>query len=221
MNFDDIKNQWSAFDKKLDNSIKLNTLLLKEVSLNKTNSYLRRLSVSIYIELILSFFVLMVLGNFMWNNLQEIKFLVPAISLDLFVIFLVHSGVRQLIAINSIDFSEPIITNQKKLESLKVRRINETKMVFLVSPLLWVPLLIVIVRGITGLDPYAMFSANWLVGNLLFGLAVIPLVLWVSKRYSHKFQSSSVVQTIMNDIAGRSLNEAISFLNKLSKFEEE
>lgn len=221
MNFDDIKNQWSAFDKKLDNSIKLNTLLLKEVSLNKTNSYLRRLSVSIYIELILSFFVLMVLGNFMWNNLQEIKFLVPAISLDLFVIFLVHSGVRQLIAINSIDFSEPIITNQKKLESLKVRRINETKMVFLVSPLLWVPLLIVIVRGITGLDPYAMFSANWLVGNLLFGLAVIPLVLWVSKRYSHKFQSSSVVQAIMNDIAGRSLNEAISFLNKLSKFEEE
>lgn len=221
MNFDDIKNQWSAFDKKLDNSIKLNTLLLKEVSLNKTNSFLRRLSLSIYIELILSFFVLMVLGNFIWNNLQEIKFLIPAISLDLFVIFLVHSGVRQLIAINSIDFSEPIITNQKKLESLKVRRINETKMVFLVSPLLWVPLLIVIVRGITGLDPYSIFSASWLVGNFLFGLVVIPLVLWVSRRYSHKFQSSPLVRAIMNDIAGHSLNEAISFLNKLSKFEEE
>lgn len=221
MNFDDIKNQWSAFDKKLDNSIKLNTLLLKEVSLNKTNSYLRRLSLSIYIELILSFFVLMILGNFMWNNLQEIKFLVPAISLDLFVIFLVHSGVRQLIAINSIDFSEPIITNQKKLESLKVRRINETKMVFLVSPLLWVPLLIVIVRAITGLDPYSIFSASWLVGNLLFGLAVIPLVLWLSKRYSHRFQNSPLIRGIMNDIAGHSLNEAISFLNKLSKFEEE
>ncbi len=221
MNLDDIKNQWSAFDKKLDSSIKLNTLLLKEVSLNKTNSYLRRLSVPIYIELILSFFVLMILGNFMWNNLQEIKFLIPAISLDLFVIFLVHSSVRQLIGINSIDFSEPIITNQKKLESLKIRRINETKMVFLLSPLLWVPLLIVIVRGITGLNPYAIFSASWLVGNLLFGLAVIPLVLWVSKRYSHKFQSSPFVQSIMNDIAGRSLNEAISFLNKLSKFEEE
>lgn len=221
MNFDDIKNQWSAFDKKLDNSIKLNTLLLKEVSLNKTNSYLRRLSLSIYVELILSFFVLMILGNFMWNNLQEIKFLVPAISLDLFVIFLVHSGVRQLIAINSIDFSEPIITNQKKLESLKVRRINETKMVFLVSPLLWVPLLIVIVRAITGLDPYSIFSASWLVGNLLFGLAVIPLVLWLSKRYSHRFQNSPLIRGIMNDIAGHSLNEAISFLNKLSKFEEE
>ncbi len=221
MNFDDMKNQWSAFDKKLDNSIKLNTLLLKEVSLNKTNSFLRRLSVSIYTELILSFVVLMLLGNFIWNNLYQIKFLIPAISLDLFVIFLVHSGVRQLIAINSIDFSEPIITNQKKLEGLKVRRINETKMVFLVSPLLWVPLLIVIVRGITGLDPYAMFSASWLVGNLLFGLAVIPIVLWVSKRYSHRFQSSPLVRGIMNDIAGHSLNEAIGFLNKLSKFEEE
>ena len=132
----------------------------------------------------------MILGNFIWNNLQEIKFLVPAISLDLFVIFLVHSGVRQLIAIKSIDFSEPIITNQKKLESLKVRRINETKMVFLVSPLLWVPLLIVIVRGITGLDPYLIFSTSWLVANLLFGLAVIPLVLFVSKWYSYRFKSS-------------------------------
>lgn len=221
MNLDDIKNQWSAFDKKLDNSIKLNTLLLKEVSLNKTSSYLRRLSVPIYIELILSFFVLLILGNFIWNNLQEIKFLIPAISLDLFIIFLVHSSIKQLIEINSIDFSEPIITNQKKLESLKVRRINETKMVFLVSPLLWVPLLIVVVRAITGLDPYAIFSASWLVGNLLFGLAVIPLVLWVSKRYSHKFESSPFLQSIMNDIAGRSLNEAIGFLDKLAKFEKE
>ncbi len=221
MNLDDIKNQWSAFDKKLDSSIKLNTLLLKEVSLNKTNSYLRRLSVPIYVELILSFFLLMILGNFIWNNLQEIKFLIPAISLDLFIIFLVHSSIKQLIEINSIDFSEPIITNQKKLESLKVRRINETKMVFLVSPLLWVPLLIVVVRAITGLDPYAIFSVSWLVGNLLFGLAVIPLVLWVSKSYSHKFESSPFLQSIMNDIAGRSLNEAIGFLDKLAKFEKE
>ncbi|KAF0249940.1 MAG: hypothetical protein FD167_650 [bacterium] len=221
MNFDDIKNQWSAFDKKLDNSIKLNTFLLREVSLNKTNSFLRRLSLSIYVELILSFLVLMILGNFMWNNLYEIKFLIPAISLDLFVIFLVHSGIQQLIAINSIDFGEPIITNQKKLESLKVRRINETKRVFLFSPLLWVPLLIVIVRGITGLDPYAIFSTSSLVANLLFGLAVIPLVFFVSKRYSHRFQSSPLVQVLMNDIAGRSLNEAIGFLDKLSKFEKE
>lgn len=221
MNLDDIKNQWSAFDKKLDSNIKLNALLLKEVSLNKTNSYLRRLSVPIYVELILSFFVLLILGNFIWNNLQEIKFLIPAISLDLFIIFLVHSSIKQLIEINSIDFSEPIITNQKKLESLKVRRINETKMVFLVSPLLWVPLLIVVVRAITGLDPYAIFSASWLVGNLLFGLAVIPVVLWVSKHYSHKFESSPFLQSIMNDIAGRSLNEAIGFLDKLAKFEKE
>lgn len=219
MNFDDIKNQWSAFDKKLDNSIKLNTLLLQEISLNKTNSYLRRLSLSIYIELTLSFLVLIILGNFIWNNLQEIKFLIPAISLDLFIIFLVHSSIRQLIEINSIDFSEPIITNQKKLENLKVRRINETKVVFLVSPLLWVPLLIVIVRAITGLNPYAIFSSKWLLGNLLFGLAVIPIFLWLSKHYSHKFQSS--VQLIMNDISGNSLNKAIAFLNKLSKFEEE
>lgn len=221
MNLDDIKNQWSAFDKKLDNSIKLNTLLLKEVSLNKTNSYLRRLSVSIYTELILSSLVLLILGNFIWNNLYHIKFLIPAISLDLFIIFLVNSSIRQLIEINSIDFSEPIITNQKKLGSLRVRRINETKMVFLLSPLLWVPLLIVVVRAITGLDPYAILSDSWLLANLVFGLAVIPIVFWVSKHYSHKFQSSLFVQSIMNDIAGRSLNEAIGFLDKLAKFEKE
>ncbi len=106
------------------------------------------------------------------------------------------------------------------LESLKIRRINETKMVFLVSPLLWVPLLIVIVKGVTGLNPYSIFNTNWLLSNFIFGLAVIPLVLWISKRYSHKFQSSSFIQNIMNDIAGRSLNEAITFLDKLSSFEE-
>ncbi|MBL8149490.1 MAG: hypothetical protein JNN15_06145 [Blastocatellia bacterium] len=219
MNFDDIRNQWTAFDKKLDNSLKLNALLLREISLSKTSSSLRRLSLGIAFELALNFLILIFLGNFIWTNLSYLNLVIPAITLDIFTISLVYFCVRQLVSLNSIDFSQPVLTNQKRLESLKVMRIYMTKLIFLVSPLLWVPLLIVVTKTVTGSDPYAIFSTSWLAVNFLFGLAVIPTVFWLSKHYSHKFKSSPLIQALLNDIAGDSLTQAITFLQRLSDFE--
>jgi hypothetical protein len=221
MNIDDLKNQWNVIDKKLEQSIRLNSELLRQSFLNKANTSLRKLSLAIVIELVLNFVVVILLGSFIGDHIYELKFLIPAIVLDLFSISLVAFSIHQLIALNSLDYSAPIITIQKKLGKLKLLRIRETKWVVLLSPLLWTPLLIVMLKGLLGLNAYIIFDHSWLLVNLLFGLAFIPLMVWLSKRYADKLQNSTLIQHLMNDIAGHNLNAATEFLNKLSSFEQD
>lgn len=221
MNLDDFKDQWAAYDKKLDLNIRLNARLLQEAGWRKANSALQRLSRPIWVELALGVATASLTGLFMARHFKDLPFLIPALALHLFVVFQVAFSVYQLVTLNSLDFGAPVLASQKKLTMLRVKRIRVTMWTFLFSPLLWVPLLIVALKGLLNVNAYVVFDAAWLVTNVLFGLAVIPLMLWGSKRYADRLQGSPFIQSLMDDIAGHSLKAATAFLNELSDFERE
>ena len=221
MNFEDWKNQWAAYDKKLETSMRLNLKLLRESSSHKAKSTLRRMSFFIGVELVIDLAAVIVLGMFIANHVREPAFLATAIALDALAIFHVAFGIYQLVVLAGLDFSAPVMVIQKKLATLRIRRIRATLWTFLLSPLLWILWLIVVFKGVTGVNPYTTFPASWLIANVLLGVAVIPLMLWVSKRFAHRFQKSPLIQRIMDDIAGRSLSEATSFMDELSNFERD
>jgi len=221
MELQDLKDRWADYDRKLETSIRLNTQVLREFGLNRVDSSLRRLSRQMVLELLMDLVAILALGAFTVNHLDKVRFLVPALALDLFVISFVAWSIRQWAALGSLDYGESIVTIQRKLEMLRIDRIRMTKWVFLLSPLLWTPLLIVALKGLGGLDAYAIFDAGWLAANLLFGLAVIPLMLWVSKRYGDRLERSPLGHSFVNALADRSLNDATSFLGTLSSFEKE
>jgi flagellar biogenesis protein FliO len=60
-----------------------------------------------------------------------------------------------------------------------------------------------------------------MVSNLLVGLAIIPLALWLSRRFSDRMGRSPFIQRLMQDLAGYNLNAATRFLTTLSQFEDE
>ena len=64
---------------------------------------------------------------------------------------------------------------------------------------------------------------RWLnrIANLLFGLAVIALAVWVSRRYAERMARSPLVRRLMRDLAGSNLNAAEGFLERVARFEEE
>jgi Zn-dependent protease with chaperone function len=221
MELQDLKDRWNDYDRKLEANLRLNTQLLRELALNRVGSSLKWLSRKIVFELLIDLVAIFALGTFTANHLGEPRFLVPALALDLFVIGFVAWSIRQWAEIGSLDYGEPIVTIQRKLELLRIDRIRMTKWVLLLSPLLWIPLLVVTLKGLGGLDAYAIFPARWLAANLLLGLAVIPLMLWVSKRYADRMQGSPLVRSLVNALADRSLNDATRFLGSLSSFEKE
>jgi hypothetical protein len=107
------------------------------------------------------------------------------------------------------------------MEALRAQRIRATMLTLLAAPLLWTPLLIVGLKGLLGLDVYAIFSARYLLANALFGLAVIPLAVWIARRSADRMGRSPLAQRLLRDIAGYNLKAAAGFLSRLARFEAE
>jgi len=221
MELDDLKRSWEEYDRKLDASIRLNTRLLHGSVLGKAETALKRLSRLLLVDLLLSLGAAVWLGSFLWEHAAEARFLVPAVTLHLFVIALVIACIRQIVSISQVDYGAPIVAIQKRLELLQVERIRTTKWTLLLAPLVWTPLFIVTLKGLFGVDVYAAFGAVWLAANVVFGLLVIAVGVWISRRYAGRMERSSLMQRLLRDIAGHNLTAATAFLRSLSQFEDE
>ena len=221
MNLDNLQSLWEEQNRKLDASLRLNTRILNQSTLRKAEAATRRLSWFLLFELPLDALLLVGLGSFIAQHVTDVRFLIPALVLHLYVIVLASSSVRQVIALRGIDYSAPIVEIQKRLGTLQVERSRIMKWVFLSAPLIWIPLLVVSTKGFLGVDPYAIFSGTWLATNLVFGVAVIALAVWISRRYADRMERSPFVQRLMRDLAGTNLNAALGFVGSLERFEKE
>ena len=105
---------------------------------------------------------------------------------------------------------------------LRVLRIRTTQWALLTGQLVWwTPFLIVALKGLLDVDAYKVFDTAYLLGNLAVGLAIIPLAIWVSRRFADRMGHSPLMQRLMRELAGYNLNAATGFLAKLSEFENE
>jgi serine/threonine-protein kinase len=221
MELDDLKQHWDDHDRKLEGALRLNTGLLRTSALGKAASALRRLSWLLKLDLVIDALALLWIGSFLGDHLTEPRFLIPAAVLHLFVIVNVFAGVHQLIALAGIDYGAPVVEIQKRLGVLRVQRLRVMKLTFLLCPLLWTPLLIVGLKSLLGLDAYALFPTRYVVGNWLFGLAVIPLAVWIARRFAGRMERSPLLRSVLRDLAGYNLNAATDFLGSLQRFERE
>jgi hypothetical protein len=221
MELEDFKQLWKEYDARLNASMRLNSYVLQRTNLATVQTSLNRLSRGVVIELAFNAVALLLIGSFADDNAADIRFLIPAIVLGAYFIAITAGGIYQLVRMKKVDYDEPVIAIQTKLERLKIQRIAATKWILLTAPLLWVPLLIVALRALFGIDAYATLGPAYLLVNLLAGIAVIPLALWISKRYGTRFAGSSSLRSLANDIAGRSLVAALESLDTIRRFEEE
>jgi serine/threonine-protein kinase len=220
MELDDLKQSWQEADRKLDAGLRLNTVRLYVTTLKKAETSLRRLSWFLWLDLLVDIPLVVLLGSFIADHITEPRFVLPAVTIDLFVIALMGLGIRQLVALAGTDPGEPVVALQKRTESLRIERLRAVKLTLLASPLLWIPMLIVGLKGFLGVDAYAIFDHAWLAANVLLGLAVIPLAVWISRRYADRMGRSPFIQRVMRDLAGHNLNAAQNFLGTLARFEE-
>ena len=221
MELDDLKRRWEDQDRKLDAAIRLNTRLVNASVLGRAETSLRRLSRLLWFELLANLLAALWLGSFLATYLSVRRFALPAGVLHLSVIALIAAGVRQLVALKAIDYSAPVVAIQKRLESLRVERIRTVTLTLLFAPLLWTPLLIVAFQGLFGVDAWAAFGARFLIANLVFGLLLVLLAVWISKRYEARMERSPLLQSLMQNLAGRSLESAVGFISSTRDFEKD
>jgi hypothetical protein len=218
LDLDEMKQRWVEYDRKLDESIRLNRRVLSVTNLNGARSALQRMAVFLSVEAVVWFAIVMAIGNFIYQHIGSLRFALPAAALDLFAIGMFGATMRQIVAAQQIDYSRPITAMQKQLETLRLLRIRITQWALLAGVLVWAPFVIVASKAFFGVDGY---NTAWLWANVVFGLSLIPLAVWLSRKFGDRMGRSPFIQRLMKDIAGHNLNAAGLFLARLSEFEDE
>jgi hypothetical protein len=221
MDLDELKEQWQKLDAKVQLGLRLDARLLREVTSAQTRSFVggelwRRMPL-----LLLDLLAVVWLGSFAADHAHELRFFVPALVLMAFAVFMLAAGVRQLALLRGVDYSAPVLRHQRQLGQLRLERLRVTKLVLLAAPLLWTPLLIVALEALFAVDAYRLFGAWYIVANLALGIAAIPILLWLARRYGERLARRPLLRRLADDVAGRNLTAALEHLASLAAFAEE
>lgn len=219
MELDDLKTPWQRMDTRLGFDVELANF--REVKRGRTRSGLRQMLRLPLFELGSGLLAALCVGSFLSNHFSEPRFALPAVVLQIAAVLTIVASAWQVARIRRIDYAAPAIAVQRELARLRAMRIRTTQAILLMSPLLWVPLAIVAAKGLFDLDVYRAFGTPWLATNLAFGLAVIPLAIWVARRFGDRFERSRIGKSLADDIAGRSLVSTMAELDELACFERD
>jgi len=165
---------------------------------------------------------LVILGQFIHAHWAEPRFALPAMALHVWVMAYVVTSIRQMVMGLQIDFDKPVTLVQKQIEYLRVLRLHVVRWALLTGQLVWwIPLLVVMLKGFWEVDAYKVLGNGFLIANVAIGVAVIPVAIWVSKKFGERMGSSPTMQRLMRELAGYNLSAATSFLRTLSEFKNE
>ncbi len=219
MELDDFKTIWKEQAARLDSSMRLNEMLVRQSNARRAESSLARLGRSLTIELVLLFAVVVALGWFAANYVAQPAIAACAAILGVYALAIANGEIRQLVMLREIDFDEPVLVTVRKLERTRLVRIRTTAWALLFGPIMWVPMGAVLLRVSFGIDAFAVLSPAYIAANVLLGLLVIPLAIWISRRYAGRLRGSRFVQALAREIAGANLREALEYLDTIDRFE--
>jgi hypothetical protein len=221
MDLDELKRLWQEQDKKLDTVLRLQARLIAAPAQRRAVSALGRAAWAWGIEAVLNFLVVAWLASFAADHLFEPRFYIPAAWLALGSLLLVIAGARQVVELRCLDLSLPVVEIQKRLERLRMARARTLKWTLLLSPLAWTPMCIVGLRALTGFDAYAHLDPAYLWGNVLVGLAAIPVGYGIARWLSARVHRSPVLRAILDDVGGHSFARAARFLSAAQALESD
>ena len=219
MEFDELKAAWHALDARIESGHALNAAVFTDLKLERARSALRPLWWLLSTQLAIALGAVVLLGAFLADHWQVPRFAVPAILLDLVAVMLIASTAGQLRVLSAIDFGNAVVTIQSTLTELSVRRAREVRWQWLLMLPLWTPLAVVVMQGIFGVDLYRWFGARWIAANVVVGVVLTPLVVWLGRRLDNR--QHGFAKALTDDIAGRRLSDALKRLDEVVAFGSE
>src|SRR5580704_9528004 len=178
MELDELKERWAEHDRKLDESIRLNRRLLRDMYTRRARFALWRLAAMLAAGALCMLAIIVSLGRFIAQNWSMPRIAWPAIVLDVLAIATLAALNAQIGMALNINYNQPVAVIQKRLETLRRFRIRYTQAICLTTALTWAPVFIVLMKVFLGVDVYLVFGTTWILTNIAFGLAFVAAGVW-------------------------------------------
>ncbi len=202
MEIQELKNVWQESNKTNPNQWKVNTLLLKEVSLKKTHSLLGEYKFTAIFETISYGIFWICIVGFMVDHWQEAPFAISAALLGLYAILGLIWGIYKWRQIQTINYRLPLAEAQKRVARFQLFERREIRSLLVLIPVFFVLFAIVASKSFLGLDLFELFPM-WkylILGSILIAL----LMVWILLKFPDK-----------------QLQKAQEFLKEIKEYEKE
>lgn len=158
----ELKNIWSAYDRKLERSLNLNLRILEGIQKDKAKSRLNALLGIKVVGVVIGVLWTLFLGLLLYGNHFKNVYFSASVSMILFfTVVAIGVYIRHIILINQVDYTDSIAGTQAKLAELQVSTIRSTRFIWLQMPF------------------YTTFfwSQAWMMKDVWFWLIAFPITL--------------------------------------------
>jgi len=211
----------NEYDKKISESLSVNTQLVSELKTKKSYSQLKKLRRNRLIELVISLVISLFLGGFIYYSLNLIilGWVISSCIIMSFTLFAVSSCIRQLILISKFNLNQPVIENQKILSRLQLYNIMYLRMGILQIPF-YMSYITIFSRMFFAYDFWIHVGMTWSLVNLAFSVLLFPFIWWVFKKISYKNMNIHWVKYLIEHAGGKTIVRAMEFLNEIDDYED-
>jgi hypothetical protein len=216
MELDDLKQAVANLDREIAYARSFRVAAYKEKQLDRTRASLRPVLWEHAGQVTLGF-LLTVIGQAWWSELQEPALLVAAIVLHGYAWLMIVLGLRVIVSIRTLDLDAPVVEIQKALARLRRSYVMTGFVVGMPWWLLWIPLAMVVF----GVDLNGRFSWGWLVINVVIGVIGIAGTLSYFRHLWLEPKDSEQRRSIEASVSGNSFRKAQGFLDEIARFERE
>jgi hypothetical protein len=218
MKDEELATAWNALQSRVERTTTALADTQRRLDRSEMETHRNRLGQQPVWEISLAALTLLFVGSFAANHLRELLdrplAAIPAAVLGALAIVQIHLGVRHLIVASGLDLGRPILETQEKLAELRKLRVRVTQWIFAAALPVWVVFPLLLGQAVFGVEFVFKVSPAWIVANVLFGLAMVPVIDWAMKR-------SQFATSLQDGLAGRELLAAGAFLREIRSFRAE
>lgn len=225
MELDELKAAWRDLDRRLEHSEGMQSAWRQELALDRTRTALRRWLWLPGSELAVAVLLAGWAGGFLADHagaaLASPPGALPALLLWGLALAGIVAGVRQIVAVVTIDYAAPVLAIQRRLIEARRLRLGAAR----ASLLAWLPLwplgVVLAAQCVLGFDGYRQFGFAWLALNVALGVALDLVLVWGARRYGEALARGRVLRGLSDGMAGHGLVAATAQLEELARFGRE
>ncbi len=214
----ELKQLMAEYNAKLDEIIHLNKkTALKNLQLKQTRKKTSSLLFYRISELVFFGIIVLFMGSFIGRHWNEPHLAISGFIVEFFALIALTGSIGQVILLQQIDYSKPIVQISKKIELINAHGFLFLKLILLSIPVWWAYAIIGLYL-IFGFDIYPHLDPGFVFRYLVIdGLLIIPL-LWFLNKLSYKNFHVKWVRRIIESLTSTKLKEALSSLKIIDQF---
>ena len=218
-NVQDLTQLWAAQEKQLQQSMRLNTITLKEIKTHKAQHKMRGYAGLNVFSLVVGALMASFSGNFILTHLDALHMVLSGTVALLWSLLIFVGAILQLEKLYTLDYTKPVLEVQHSLNAIRLSALYFLRVSLMILPFYFAYILIFF-DVVFGVDLYVSADGSWLLSQVGFSLLLGMFAVYLYRQLSSENINKPLAKWLMQGFGSQTV-EAAEELSQLIKFETE